>query len=87
MKTKKLFLPLFCLSFLLMSCGKVKKVSKIISPQSSIRLAYYMKCVDEGSAVVYHVKQDQLDDKLIECFVLEDGTTYYFYPAKGYEFV
>lgn len=84
---KKFILPFVCLSFLFSGCNNVKKIPRIYSPDSHVRYAYYMECLENGYVVVFPERQEDLDDKLIEYFILADGSSHYFYPADGYEFV
>lgn len=86
MKLKRLCLTFIAIGILSSCNSKTKKINLCISPDANVRYAYYLKCVEDGCVVVLTEEKPELGN-YIEKFVLSDGTIYYFYPAKGYEFV
>ena len=80
----KILLTLVCSALLLTGCGK-KKVIIPITPDANVRYAFFVKCVNEGSAIDLPEEKVELGNPLAH-FTLE-GQEHYFYAVSGYEFV
>ena len=62
-----------------------KKVIIPITPDASVRYAFFVKCVSEGSAIDLPEEKVELGNPLAH-FIFEDEE-HYFYAVSGYEFV